>query len=144
MPTISSRRVSSQTDQSINKSIHRQMEMRLAYFARYPDQIDQRLEELDEEWDIERALETGSSALTLAGLVLSIARGRKWLLLSLAVQTFFMQHAIQGWCPPLPLLRRLGLRTQYEIEEERYALKAIRGDFGKSTDADEVMQAVAG
>jgi hypothetical protein len=40
-----------------------------------------------------------------------------------------MQHALQGWCPPLPLLRRLGVRTQQEIERERYALKALRGDF---------------
>ena len=42
---------------------------------------------------------------------------------------FLLQHALQGWCPPLPLLRRLGVRTQAEIERERYALKAIRGDF---------------
>jgi hypothetical protein len=62
-------------------------------------------------------------------LVLSVARGRKWLLLTLVVQGFFMQHALQGWCPPLPVLRRLGFRTQYEIERERYALKALRGDF---------------
>jgi hypothetical protein len=40
-----------------------------------------------------------------------------------------MQHALQGWCPPVPLLRRLGFRTSFEIEEERQALKALRGDF---------------
>jgi hypothetical protein len=27
------------------------------------------------------------------------------------------------------LFRRLGVRTQREIDEERYALKLIRGDF---------------
>ena len=68
-------------------------------------------------------LETGSSALTLAGLVMGIGVSRKWLLLSLAVQAFFMQHALQGWCPPLPVFRRLGVRTQPEIDE-RDALKA--------------------
>jgi len=31
--------------------------------------------------------------------------------------------------PPVPLLRRLGVRTASEIEAERYALKAVRGDF---------------
>jgi hypothetical protein len=42
---------------------------------------------------------------------------------------FFGQHALQGWCLPVPLLRRLGVRTQREIERERFALKALRGDF---------------
>jgi hypothetical protein len=32
---------------------------------------------------------------------------------------FLLQHALQGWCPPVPLLRQLGFRTSYEIEEER-------------------------
>ena len=27
------------------------------------------------------------------------------------------------------ILRRLGIRTQTEIDHERYALKALRGDF---------------
>jgi hypothetical protein len=30
---------------------------------------------------------------------------------------------VQGWCPPIPILRRLAFRTTYEIEEERQALK---------------------
>ena len=40
-----------------------------------------------------------------------------------------MQHALQGWCPPIELFRRLGVRTAGEIARERYALKALRGDF---------------
>ena len=128
MISTSAERVTGQTDEAVNDRIRRQTEVRLAYFAAHTEQIDRRLRELDEEWDIERALETGSSALTLAGLLLGVARSRKWLLLSLGVQGFFMQHALQGWCPPLPVLRRLGFRTQYEIERERYAVKALRGD----------------
>lgn len=38
-------------------------------------------------------------------------------------------HAFQGWCPPVNLFRRLGVRTQREIDEERYALKLMLGDF---------------
>lgn len=129
MISTSARRVTSQTDPAVNQQIGRKTEMRLGYYAAHPEEIDGRLEDLDEEWDIERMLETGSSTLTLTGLVLSVARSRKWLLLSVVVQGFFMQHALQGWCPPLPVLRRLGFRTQYEIERERYALKALRGDF---------------
>ena len=47
-----------------------------------------------------------------------------------ANSSFFSLHAIQGWCPPVPVLRRLGIRTREEIERERYALKALAGDFG--------------
>ena len=54
---------------------------------------------------------------------------RRWYLLPAAVATFLLQHAVQGWCPPVGLFRRLGVRTQREIDEERYALKVLRGDF---------------
>jgi hypothetical protein len=45
----------------------------------------------------------------------------------------------------LPLFRRLGIRTVEEIDHERYALKAIRGDFrdvNDSADAEEAIDAV--
>jgi hypothetical protein len=141
MIATSATRVSSHTDDSTARNMRRQTEVNLAYFAAHPQHIDARLRELDAEWDIERALETGSSALTLTGLALSLLRGRRWLLLSLAVQGFFMQHALQGWCPPLPLLRRLGFRTQYEIEQERYALKALRGDFAAASEPHQILEA---
>lgn len=137
MPATSAYRVRGQTDEAINQKIRRQTEESIAYFAAHPQQIDQRLHELDDEWDVERMLETGSSCITLFGLLMSVARGRKWLILPLAVQGFFLQHALQGWCPPLPGLRRLGFRTEGEIDEERYALKALRGDFSESSPADE-------
>jgi hypothetical protein len=41
------------------------------------------------------------------------------------------EHAVQGWCPPLPILRRMGFRTAREIDTERTALKALRGDFAR-------------
>jgi hypothetical protein len=132
----SANRVKDHTNPAANQRIRRQTQRNVAYYQRRPEQIDQRLGELDGEWDVERMLETGSSTLTLTGLLLGMTRGRKWLLLSLAVQGFFMQHALEGWCPPLPVLRRLGFRTQYEIEQERYALKALRGDFRNVDDAE--------
>lgn len=51
-----------------------------------------------------------------------------------------MQHAIQGWCPPLPILRKLNIRTSKEIEQEKYALKIIHGDFDdlKNVSAGEI------
>jgi hypothetical protein len=72
--------------------------------------------------------------ITLAGLALGTTVNRKWLILPAVVQTFFLQHALEGWCPPIPLLRRLGVRTMDEINRERYALKALRGDFDEMRD----------
>jgi hypothetical protein len=129
MITATDRRVSDHTPDISNERIRREIDANVAFYAQHPGQIEGRLAELDREWDIERVLETGSSALTLSGLLLSITSSRKWILLSLAVQGFFLQHALQGWCPPLPLLRHLGVRTADEINRERCALKALRGDM---------------
>jgi hypothetical protein len=125
MLTSTAERVTSHTSPEITERIRRETESRLDYLAVHREQIPQRLRDLDREWDVERALETGSSTLTLLGLVLGTTVDRKWLWLSLGVQGFFLQHALQGWCPPLPLLRRLGMRTAQEIEAERCALLAM-------------------
>jgi len=124
MIATTAERVSKHTSPAAADRIFQRIEASLRYHRDHPEAILGRLDELDREWDIERTLETGSSSLTLLGLLLGI-RKPKWLLLSLGVQGFFLQHAIQGWCPPLPLLRRLGVRTFEEIEAERSALYVI-------------------
>ena len=78
---------------------------------------------------MERVIEANASVLAVTGLFLGVTVDRKWLLLPGVITVFLFQHAIQGWCPPIPILRRLGVRTSAEINEERYALKALRGDF---------------
>src|SRR5690606_22609271 len=100
-------RVPSHTDEDVNRRIAREAEARIAYFAEHPDQIDTRLAELDREWDIERALQANAATIAFAGVALGACGGRRWLLLPAAVTGFLFQHAVQGWCPPLPLLRRL-------------------------------------
>ncbi|MBL8689275.1 MAG: DUF2892 domain-containing protein [Rhodospirillaceae bacterium] len=122
-------RVADNTAPELNDAIRRRTEANLAYFAQHPDEIQARLDELDREWDIERVLETQASSLTLLGTVLGATVNKRFLILPAVVGAFFLQHALQGWCPPVPVLRRLGVRTQSEIEAERHALKALRGDF---------------
>ncbi|CCF20352.1 conserved protein of unknown function [Pseudorhizobium banfieldiae] len=122
-------RVSAQTSDEINRRLRWQMEERLAYYEAHPDQIDARLAELGREWDVERTLEANASTLAFTGTVLAATVDRRWLALPAIVTGFLFQHAVQGWCPPLPILRRLGFRTAEEINQERYALKALRGDF---------------
>lgn len=129
MIATSARRLAERTTDAVREQIRRNTDMSIAYFASHPEEIDQRLDELDQEWDIERMLQLNASALSMFGLVMGIVGRSRWLLLPLAVQGFFLQHAIQGWCPPAGLVRRMGVRTRAEIEAERYALKAIKGDF---------------
>ena len=124
-----SQRVPEHTDQKQNDRIRRRTEMSICYYLHHPQQIDARLATLEREWDIERLLEVNGSVLALTGLVLGVTRARRWLALPTAVVGFCLQHALQGWCPPLTLFRRLGVRTQREIDEERFALMALRGDF---------------
>jgi len=103
--------------------------------------ITQRIKELEREWDIERVLGINMSTLALTGLVLSI-KDRKWLALPTLVVGFFAQHSIQGWCPPLPVLRFLKFRTRKEIEQEKHALKVLRGDYSDIHTAKEAYEAV--
>ena len=91
--------------------------------------IDRRLAELDAEWDVERTLEANAATIAATGAALALLADRRFALVPLVVGGFLLQHAVQGWCPPLPVFRRLGFRTQTEIDEERAALKALRGDF---------------
>lgn len=123
-------RVRESTSDEINEQIRWQTDENVASIAaRGPEAIGRRLRELDKEWDIERTLEANAATLAFTGCVLAATTDRRWVFLPMAVTAFLFQHAVQGWCPPLPILRRLGFRTAEEIEHERYALKALRGDF---------------
>ena len=123
-------RVRAHTAPDVNAAIDDAMRDRLfRYAGANDDEISARIEALDREWDIERYLEIIAPSLALSGLALGLIQSRKWLLLPGVVLGFLVQHAMQGWCPPLAALRRMGVRTRREIDEERYALKALRGDF---------------
>ena len=97
--------------------------------AEGPVAIERRMGELDREWDIERMLEVNAATASLFGLTLGATVNKKFLILPAFVAGCLLQQSVQGWSPPLAILRRLGYRTRAEIEQERYALKALRGDF---------------
>jgi hypothetical protein len=118
-------RVPRNTADSVNRAIHERIEENVVYYERHRAEIPDRLDELDHEWDVERALATGSSCLSLAGLALGFLGRPRWFLLPLGVQAFYLQHTLQGWCPPLPVLRRLGFRTPAEIDDERSSLEEV-------------------
>ena len=117
-------RVRSSTAGHVNEEIDHQTDINIHYYKdKSRAEILERIQMLDKEWDIERVLEVNASTLALTGLILGLTKNRKWLFLPSLVLPFLLQHGLQGWCPPLPLLRRFGIRTRGEIDREKYALK---------------------
>ena len=123
-------RVQENTSADVNREIRRETRDNVARIAAQSGiAINRRLDELEHEWDVERLLECNASSLAFTGVALGALVDRRWLILPALVTGFLFQHAVQGWCPPLPILRRMGFRTSREIEEERQALKVLRGDY---------------
>lgn len=125
-----------------NKIIEQEIFDSIRYYSRHLGEIDGRLCELENEWDIERAIELNAAVLSLTGVILAAGVNKRWLILPALVTTFLTQHAIQGWCPPVPLLRKLGYRTREEIDMEKYALKILNGDFDIPKRSKEIWEAV--
>jgi hypothetical protein len=127
---LESDRVRRHTSPEVNDRIDRQIAATVHRYVGQPvSAITERIEEIEREWDMERTLETNASALSLMGVSLAAMFSKRWLALPGTVLSFLLLHAIQGWCPPVPLFRRMGVRTRSEIERERFALKFLRGDF---------------
>lgn len=123
-------RVRDHTADSVNQRIDADALERVTQYAfSSPEEIAARIDRLRREWDTERALEATSAAVALTGLALSLAHDRRWLFLVATTASFLGLHAIQGWCPPMEVYRRLGYRTRNEIDREAVSLKALRGDF---------------
>lgn len=122
-------RVPRHTDEHINEAIRRKTKHNIARAAAGgPEAIGRRLRELDREWDIERTLEANAATVVLIGCALGAGVDRRFFALPALVAGFLLQHAIQGWCPPLPFFRRRGVRTAAEIEHERQELEQLRSN----------------
>jgi hypothetical protein len=123
-------RVRAHSSDALNARIDRQTQECLAQLAGADrDTITHHIETLEREWDVERYLQANAGIVSLTGVLLGSLVHPRFLVLPAAVFGFFFQHAVQGWCPPLPVFRHMGVRTRREINQEKYALKALRGDF---------------
>jgi hypothetical protein len=112
--------------------------------AEASEQTDRRLDELDREWDIDRALEAEAAATGLLGIALGALVRKQLLALPAFVAGAVLVQAATGRYPLMPLFRRLGLRTAREIARERYALKALRGDFAGMGSTEAAAAALSG
>ncbi|MBA3697403.1 MAG: hypothetical protein H0W78_00855 [Planctomycetes bacterium] len=91
-------RVAQHTASAVNRRIAFETHARQERINGRREAIMRQLRELDEEWNVERVIQANAASLVLAGTVLGLA--------------------------PLPLVRRLGFRTEREIADERNILRA--------------------
>lgn len=120
------KRVRLHTNKYINEKIKENTLRNISYYTGKDNkEIIDRIESLNREWDIERVLETNAASVVILSTIFGFKVNKKWFALSGIAGAFLLQHAIQGWCPPVPVFRRLGVRTSSEINYEKQALKNL-------------------
>ncbi|WP_142830004.1 DUF2892 domain-containing protein [Planococcus soli] len=113
----------------INQQIERETEARINHFKRQDSQaIHERIDELEREWDTGKVLKAALAGIALSSSLLALTTNKKWALLSGTSSAFMLQYTLQGWCPPLSLIRRKGVRTPNEIQLEIQALRNLLKD----------------
>lgn len=129
-PAIETDPVRRYTSRAMLQRIEDQIAHNIRFYAAQPDHVvAQRIEDLKHEWSIERYLQANAAAVGFTTALLALLNNRKWALLTCGALGFFLYHGLKGFDPPIPLLRKAGVRTRTEIDQELYALKALRGDF---------------
>ena len=138
-------RVEQSSPRRVNDAIRAATERSVRRYAgASKDEITTRLAELDREWDIERTLEANAATLACTGAVLALTVNRKFAWISAVVTGFLLQHALQGWCPPVPMFRKRGVRTTREIDQEKTALRILRGDFHSTSQTSDAIRQARG
>jgi hypothetical protein len=130
--------VRSHAPDGVNKRIDERVERCVRHMAeRERAEISCYLEKLEREWDLNRAVTVVGSALALAGLWLGRRDGGRWRILGGLAAGLMLQHGLLGFGPLAELVRAVGgVRTRKEIDLEKFALKALRGDFERIPKAD--------
>jgi hypothetical protein len=123
--------VRSHTPDGLNRRIDARVEKCVRHMAELQDRaaITRYLEKLEREWDLNRVVTVAASAVTVLGLALGAKDGRGWRVVSGVAAGLLLQHGLFGYGPLAELVRALGVRTRREMDLEKFALKALRGDF---------------
>jgi hypothetical protein len=106
------------------------LELRLACLADSGlPAIDERLVEIEREWSAGRMTKATIGVMILTGLALVAIAGPWWLALPAVGGLFLLQYLFgrSSWLGTA--FHEMGFRTGAEIDHEKFALKALRGDF---------------
>jgi hypothetical protein len=130
--------VRSHAPEEVNKRIDEHVERCVRHMAQQDRaEISRYLEKLEREWDLNRAVMVVGSLAAVLGLWLARLDGRGWRLLSGTAAGMLLQHGLFGFGPLAELVRAVGgVRTRREIDLEKFALKALRGDFERIPKSD--------
>jgi pimeloyl-ACP methyl ester carboxylesterase len=123
--------VRSHAPDGVNKRIDERVERCVRHMAEQDrPEITRYLEKLEREWDLNRAVMVAGSMVSLLGLWLARRDGGGWRVLGGVAAGLVLQHGLTGFGPLAELVRAVGgIRTRKEIDLEKFALKALRGDF---------------
>jgi len=113
----------------LDRDSQRRIDQQVLYYATIGrDELDERLEQLEREWDMDRWLLMLTSGLSVVALLSGGRRKGRWSLLSGMLGALLLSNALEEPSAS-PLLRRLGIRTRTEIAREQQGLLVIRGDM---------------
>lgn len=106
------------------------LEQRLACIADAgPQAIEDRLEELEGEWSAGRVTKVVIGVLLIAGFALTALLNPWWLILPAIGGLFLLQYCFSRTSWLGKVFQEMGFRTSSEIDQEKMALKVLRGDF---------------
>ncbi|MDQ3002014.1 MAG: hypothetical protein M3Y08_12240 [Fibrobacterota bacterium] len=91
--------------------------------------LTERIGSLEEEWDMAKFVTVSLAGMGLFGLVMGLFGSRVWRVLTWISLPLLFLYGQEKWRPSEGMLKSLGLRSRRDIDEEKYALKALRGDF---------------
>jgi hypothetical protein len=95
-----------------------------------PAAISERLAQIDQEWSVGRAAKVAAGGLALgAAAAEAFGRRRVSVVLALAAGSALCPYLLSRRSVVGDLLCHLGFRQGTEIQRERVALRALRGDF---------------
>lgn len=118
-------RVRQHTDGLVNQKIDMAIEASIERLrGAAPDEIRARLAQLEREWDVDQVMQGKTAALVNLGLTVGRKDRRAYWIAGLGFASL-LSHALTGWSPTLPVIRRLGFRTRREIDREKFALLAM-------------------
>jgi hypothetical protein len=105
------------------------LEQRLACLADAgPQAIDDRLAELDREWTAGRMTKAAMGVVIVLGLLLAILNPW-WLILPTAGGLLLLPYLFGRTSWLGKMFHEMGYRSGYEVDQEKMALKVLRGDF---------------
>lgn len=112
--------------EKVKENIEGKTSSNLVHYANETEAvIKERIEALDNEWDMDRMLQLNASVFSIAGIALGARVHKNWFILPGVIAGFLALHAVKGWCPPVPLFKAMGVRSRKDIDKEKYGLMEI-------------------